>query len=672
MPREVRFGSYILGLTLGEGEFAKVKLGWRKDGKQPSQVAIKLIKRDLIPRGSERESKVHREINALKKLSHPNIVRLEEVLQNDKYVGIVLDYASGGELFDYIFRHKHLKDQMALKLFAQLVSGVDYMHSKHIVHRDLKLENLLLDKHKNIVILDFGFVNSFLPGNELMKTLCGLPCYAAPELVLKSEPYEARKVDVWSCGVILYAMLAGYLPFDDDPDNPEGTNISKLYNYISTTELTFPEYVQPLPRNLLRNILVPEPKRRYLLKQVRQHLWLAQHALFLLVTPEEWDRSVRPAHAGGSGSAASGAGSLGVGGVARQGSRRNRYLMVEGPSLLFAGLRVPRGVPNSGATYGVGSITATSPLSQLSQIPLSNSSGIAARSTALPTDRRSFYELEGPEHRGAKLPVSKPRPMLYHPGEYQNSGGLDFGFLGPKKVEETPVEAREPREVREVREVKEVREVRDTPHISERRATPPTRKSASGKAPGAPRVVETASSASRTPKLPNSGRHRLSLTPQQQQRVGSAPVSFPLNAVVEGIFQGQGPTTAAVSGTVSPGIITNGIPPSPKRASRYGGLLDGKAGLPRLQLARIQSSGSTSTTSSSKKRFSIFGSFLGFGSVEESFTTPEKSYHRQSKSVSFGRRLSVLTSDAKEATKENAGGSGGSAKRVIDFFRKRR
>lgn len=288
--REVRFGAYVLGSTLGEGEFGKVKLGWRKDGKMPSQVAIKLIKRDSIPKGSERECKVHREINALKKLSHPNIVRLEEVLQNDKYVGIVLDYASGGELFDYIYNHKHLKDSLALKLFAQLVSGVQYMHSKKIVHRDLKLENLLLDKHKNIIISDFGFVNSFSE-SELMKTSCGSPCYAAPELVLKHEPYEARKVDVWSCGVILYAMLAGYLPFDDDPENPEGSNISKLYNYISTTELTFPEYVQPLPRNLLRNILVPEPKYRYTLKQVCQHSWLAPHFNFLSISAAEWDRN---------------------------------------------------------------------------------------------------------------------------------------------------------------------------------------------------------------------------------------------------------------------------------------------------------------------------------------------------------------------------------------------
>ena len=254
--KEVRFGSYILGSTLGEGEFGKVKLCWRKDGKQPSQVAIKFIRRESIPRGSERESKVHREINALKRLTHPNIIRLEEVLQNDKYIGIVLEYASGGELFDYILQHRYLKDSLACRLFAQLVSGVYYMHSKGIVHRDLKLENLLLDKHKNIVITDFGFVNSFTSESELMKTSCGSPCYAAPELVISNEPYEARKVDIWSCGVILYAMLAGYLPFDDDPQNPDGDNIARLYQYITTTPLTFPEYVEPMPRDLLRRILV--------------------------------------------------------------------------------------------------------------------------------------------------------------------------------------------------------------------------------------------------------------------------------------------------------------------------------------------------------------------------------------------------------------------------------
>ncbi|VEU23771.1 DEKNAAC105069 [Brettanomyces naardenensis] len=292
--REVRFGVYVLGATLGEGEFGKVKLGWRKDGLQPSQAAIKLIRRDTIPHGSEKESKIHREINALKRLRHPNIVRLVEVLQNDKYIGIVLEYASGGELFDYILEHRYLKESMACRLFAQLVSGVDYMHSKGLVHRDLKLENLLLDKHKNIIISDFGFVNSFR-SNDMMRTSCGSPCYAAPELVISNQPYQGTKVDVWSCGVILYAMLAGYLPYDDDPQNPDGENIARLYHYITSTRLTFPEYITPTPRDLLRKIIVPDPQKRIPLHEVRAHPWLAPHAPFLSVTPGEWDLNYKAA-----------------------------------------------------------------------------------------------------------------------------------------------------------------------------------------------------------------------------------------------------------------------------------------------------------------------------------------------------------------------------------------
>lgn len=294
--RGVRFGDYVLGSTLGQGEFGKVKLGWRKDGKQPEQVAIKLIRKDTVPPKSNRETKVFREINALKLLTHPNIVRLEEVIQNDKYIGIVLEYASGGELFDHILTHRYLKDNVACRLFSQLISGVHYLHSKGIVHRDLKLENLLLDKHKNIIITDFGFANSFKAASDgsihdLMSTSCGSPCYAAPELVVSDSKYVGRKVDVWSCGVILYAMLAGYLPFDDDPANPDGDNITQLYKYITTTPLTFPEYIQPMPRDLLRKILVSDPNHRIDLNNVRSHAWLSPHAHFLSVTPVEWDRS---------------------------------------------------------------------------------------------------------------------------------------------------------------------------------------------------------------------------------------------------------------------------------------------------------------------------------------------------------------------------------------------
>lgn len=289
--REVRFGAYILGSTLGEGEFGKVKLGWRKDGRHPSQVAIKLIKRDSILKDLELEIKIHREINSLKMLNHPNIVNLVEVMKSGKYIGIVLEYASGGELFDYILHHKYLKENTAKKLFAQLISGVDYMHSKGLIHRDLKLENLLLDKHKNIIISDFGFVNSYnREKNDLMKTSCGSPCYAAPELVLTQTPYEGRKVDIWSLGVILYAMLAGYLPFDDDPENEDGADIIRLYHYICKTPLTFPEYVSPLARDLLRKIIVPDPKKRININEIRGHPWLMPHAPFLAMRQPDWDR----------------------------------------------------------------------------------------------------------------------------------------------------------------------------------------------------------------------------------------------------------------------------------------------------------------------------------------------------------------------------------------------
>lgn len=295
--KHVTFGPYILGSTLGEGEFGKVKLGWSKHASSSpnevsKQVAIKLIRRVTIPKNSEKEVKIYREINALKHLSHPNIVKLEEVLQNSKYIGIVLEYASGGEFYKYIQKKRRLKEGMACRLFAQLISGVHYMHFKGLVHRDLKLENLLLDKHENLIITDFGFVNEFFAHNELMKTSCGSPCYAAPELVVSTKPYEARKADVWSCGIILYAMLAGYLPWDDDPKNPDGNDISKLYHYITRTPLKFPEYITPVPRDLLRRILVSDPKRRITLRNIQRHEWIKPHVPFLSITPEEWDKTM--------------------------------------------------------------------------------------------------------------------------------------------------------------------------------------------------------------------------------------------------------------------------------------------------------------------------------------------------------------------------------------------
>ncbi|PLB39936.1 putative serine/threonine protein kinase (Kin4) [Aspergillus candidus] len=307
--KETTFGQYILGQTLGEGEFGKVKLGWKRDGTS-IQVAIKLIRRETLGSNPSRLPKIYREIAILRDLAHPNIVRLHEMVETDRHIGIIMEYASGGELFDYILNNRYLKDNSARRLFAQLVSGVGYLHKKGIVHRDLKLENLLLDRNRNIIITDFGFANTFDPFDELgdeieynltnkdyvkrmrldkintkgvrrgdlMQTSCGSPCYAAPELVVSDSLYTGRKVDVWSCGVILYAMLAGYLPFDDDPANPDGDNINLLYKYIVTTPLTFPEYVTPHARDLLRRILVPDPRKRADLFEVARHSWLSEYS----------------------------------------------------------------------------------------------------------------------------------------------------------------------------------------------------------------------------------------------------------------------------------------------------------------------------------------------------------------------------------------------------------
>ncbi|KAF7345044.1 Non-specific serine/threonine protein kinase [Mycena venus] len=263
-----KFGPYLLLQTLGEGEFGKVKLGLHSQWGE--EVAVKLIRRGNVD-SAVRMSKVEREIEVLRTLKHPNIVRLYDVIETDKYIGIIIEYASGGELFDHILAHRYLRERDASKLFSTSTK-------KKIVHRDLKLENLLLDRHRNVIITDFGFANRFEHrADDLMQTSCGSPCYAAPELVISEGLYVGSAVDIWSCGVILYAMLAGYLPFDDDPANPDGDNINLLYKYIVNTPLSFPEYVSEEARGLLKMMLVPDPRRRASLEDVMRHPWLAAY-----------------------------------------------------------------------------------------------------------------------------------------------------------------------------------------------------------------------------------------------------------------------------------------------------------------------------------------------------------------------------------------------------------
>ncbi|CED85307.1 camk camkl kin4 protein kinase [Phaffia rhodozyma] len=288
------FGSYILLQTLGEGEFGKVKLGVHKDVHE--QVAVKMIRKGNLE-DEARKGKVEREIQVLSMVKHPNIVRLYNIVETERYIGIILEIADGGELFDHILAHRHLREKDAAKLFSQIISGVHYLHSKNIVHRDLKLENLLLDKARNVIITDFGFANRFTQvGNDLMSTSCGSPCYAAPELVVSEGQYIGTAVDIWSCGVILYAMLSGYLPFDDDPANPDGDNINLLYRYIISTQLQFPSHVSEEAKHLMSIMLVPDPSYRAGLPEIMSHPWLSAHQDLLSKTVPELERISDQSH----------------------------------------------------------------------------------------------------------------------------------------------------------------------------------------------------------------------------------------------------------------------------------------------------------------------------------------------------------------------------------------
>ncbi|KAJ3357777.1 hypothetical protein GGF32_000859 [Allomyces javanicus] len=295
---------YRLRETLGEGEFGKVKLAEHLNS--GALVAVKLFRRARL-QDDDKLRKVQREIAILDAVDHPNIVKLIDVLETNELVGLVIEYASGGELFDYILAHRYLPEPEAGRLFAQLIQGVHYLHSQlNVVHRDLKLENLLLSSSRDLVIIDFGFANQFPPPSPeeaadlwwgpraapdrhfMMATSCGSPCYAAPELVV-SDGYVGTTADIWSLGcVILFAMLAGYLPFDDDPNNPQSENITLLYKYILTTPtpLHFPAHVSESARHLLEHILVPDPAARYSMHDIMQHHWL--HAFrHLFLSPGE-------------------------------------------------------------------------------------------------------------------------------------------------------------------------------------------------------------------------------------------------------------------------------------------------------------------------------------------------------------------------------------------------
>ena len=210
-----QIGQYRIGKALGEGTFGTVRLGQHMETKQ--KVAIKILEKTKIAQMSD-VGRVAREIKILKSIKHPNIIELYDVIDTNSAIFMIMEYAAGGELFDYIVSKSRLSEKEAAHFYYQLIVGIEFLHTKKIAHRDLKPENLLLDKTmKTIKIVDFGLSNIYKDekGNSfLLKTACGSPCYAAPEMVAGNK-YKGYTVDVWSSGITLYAMICGYLPFEE-------------------------------------------------------------------------------------------------------------------------------------------------------------------------------------------------------------------------------------------------------------------------------------------------------------------------------------------------------------------------------------------------------------------------------------------------------------------------
>ena len=249
--------NYEFKNTLGEGNFAKVKLSIFKPTNET--FAIKIINKKKLKQ--KMKNTIFRENEIIAKLNHPNIIKIYNVLEDEQNFYIIMEYCVRGELFDYIVKKQNLTEHEAAIFFYQLINGVEYIHSQNIAHRDLKPENLLLTEDKILKIIDFGLSHPF-NGEEYLKTKCGSPSYAAPEIINGKE-YDGFKTDIWCCGVILYAMLCGYLPF-------EGENDKELFKNIVECDPDIPKELSRESKKLIRKIFTPNPNRRITIKEIKE------------------------------------------------------------------------------------------------------------------------------------------------------------------------------------------------------------------------------------------------------------------------------------------------------------------------------------------------------------------------------------------------------------------
>ena len=269
------FSKYYTKQPIGKGTFSTVKLGINKETRE--KVAIKILEKSKIKIKDDLE-RINREIKMLKDFNYINVIKIYEILENESYHYFIMEYCENGELFNHIVDLQRLSDKEASYFYYQLINGLEYIHSKGVVHRDLKPENLLLGKGNILKIIDFGLSN-FFNGKNLLSTPCGSPCYASPEMV-SGKKYNGFKIDIWSTGIILYAMVCGYLPFEDN-DN------EILFRKILECNLEYPDNLSDNVIDLMNKILVTKPERRINIEGIKKHpFYLQGKDIFEKIHPE--------------------------------------------------------------------------------------------------------------------------------------------------------------------------------------------------------------------------------------------------------------------------------------------------------------------------------------------------------------------------------------------------